>query len=156
MFGIPDRVIARWTADGGESSHTFSGNDTLVAAIPWKKRRTILVFLREFSGRSFLLLRDFQRHRVLGRWYPGRRFFTLPIERADAVGRALIAAANGQVPNGGPGGGGCWTGVAGAIDQAQAGHNAEWTDHIPARKVTTGSGWVYWPHIEEEAPVQAG
>ena len=76
--------------------------DKVVAAIPWKKRRTILVFLREFSGRSFLLLRDFQRHKVLERWYPGRRFFTLPIERADAVGRALIAAANGEVPSGEP------------------------------------------------------
>ncbi len=50
----------------------------------------------------------------------------------------------------------CWTVVAGAVDEVKAGHKAEWTDYMPARKVTTGSGWVYWPPIEKEAPVEAG
>jgi hypothetical protein len=50
----------------------------------------------------------------------------------------------------------CWTVVAGAVDEVKPGHKAEWTDYFPARKVTTGSGWVYWPPIEEQAPIAAG
>lgn len=50
----------------------------------------------------------------------------------------------------------CWTVVAGAIDQISPGHKAVKVDYIPARKVTTGSGWAYWPVIEDEAPIAAG
>jgi hypothetical protein len=35
------------------------------------------------------------------------------------------------------------------MDYMKPGHKAEWTDYIPARKVTTGSGWVYYPPISE-------
>ena len=50
----------------------------------------------------------------------------------------------------------CWTVVAGAIDQISPGHKAVKVDYIPARKVTTGSGWAYWPVIEDETPIAAG
>ena len=44
----------------------------------------------------------------------------------------------------------CWTVVAGAIDEVSKGHKAQRVDYIPARKVTTGAGWAYWPPIEEQ------
>ena len=50
----------------------------------------------------------------------------------------------------------CWTVVAGAVDEVKPGHKATTVDYIPARKVTTGAGWAYWPPIEDPAPVAAG
>ena len=51
------------------------------------------------------------------------------------------------------GGGGelrTWIVAAAAIDYMKPGHKAAWTDYIPARKVTTGSGWVYYPPLTQE------
>ncbi len=45
----------------------------------------------------------------------------------------------------------CWIAVAGAIDYVKPGHKAVKVDYMPARKVTTGCGWAYWPPVE--APV---
>jgi protocatechuate 4,5-dioxygenase beta chain len=51
------------------------------------------------------------------------------------------------------GGGGelrTWIVAAAAMDYMKPGHKAEWSDYIPARKVTTGSGWVYYPPISDQ------
>jgi protocatechuate 4,5-dioxygenase beta chain len=51
------------------------------------------------------------------------------------------------------GGGGelrTWIVAAAAMDYMKPGHKAAWSDYIPARKVTTGSGWVYYPPISDE------
>jgi len=51
------------------------------------------------------------------------------------------------------GGGGelrTWIVAAAAIDYMKPGHKAAWTDYIPARKVTTGCGWVYYPPLSAE------
>jgi hypothetical protein len=51
------------------------------------------------------------------------------------------------------GGGGelrTWIVAAAAMDYMKPGHKAAWSDYIPARKVTTGSGWVYFPPISDE------
>ena len=45
----------------------------------------------------------------------------------------------------------CWMVAAAAIDQVKHGHKAVRVDYMAARKVTTGSGWVYWPPIKEHA-----
>lgn len=47
----------------------------------------------------------------------------------------------------------CWIAVAGAIDYIRPGHNGVKVGYIPARKVTTGAGWAYWPIIEDKTPV---
>jgi len=50
------------------------------------------------------------------------------------------------------GGGGelrTWIVAAAAMDYMKPGHKAAWSDYIPARKVTTGSGWVYYPPISD-------
>ncbi|MBM3940539.1 MAG: hypothetical protein FJ318_06565 [SAR202 cluster bacterium] len=52
------------------------------------------------------------------------------------------------------GGGGelrTWIVAAAAIDYMKPGHRASWFDYMPARKVTTGCGWVTWPAIDEPA-----
>ena len=46
-----------------------------------------------------------------------------------------------------------WIIVAGAMDYLKHGHKATLVEYMPARKATTGSGWVYWPSLE--APVAA-
>lgn len=48
----------------------------------------------------------------------------------------------------------CWIVVAGAMDYVKPGHKAVVVDYLPARKVTTGCGWVYYPPVE--APALAG
>jgi Catalytic LigB subunit of aromatic ring-opening dioxygenase len=51
------------------------------------------------------------------------------------------------------GGGGelrTWIVAAAAMDYMKPGHKAAWSDYIPARKVTTGSGWVYYPPLSDE------
>ena len=45
----------------------------------------------------------------------------------------------------------CWITVAGAMDYVKPGHKAVKVDYIPARKTTTGCGWVYWPPIDVPA-----
>lgn len=45
----------------------------------------------------------------------------------------------------------CWLVVAGAVDRIKPGHKAVKVDYFPARKVTTGSGWAYWPPVETVA-----
>ena len=49
----------------------------------------------------------------------------------------------------------CWMTVAGAIDYVKPGHKGVNVGYIPARKVTTGAGWAYWPVIEERAAIGA-
>lgn len=45
----------------------------------------------------------------------------------------------------------CWLVTAGAMQYMKPGHKAVKVDYFPARKVTTGSGWAYWPPIETAA-----
>ena len=40
-----------------------------------------------------------------------------------------------------------WLVAAAAMDYMKPGHRAAWTDYFPARKVTTGCGWVSYPPI---------
>ena len=42
-----------------------------------------------------------------------------------------------------------WITVAAAMDYMKPGHQAVKVDYVPARKGSTGVGWVYWPPVEE-------
>ena len=70
--------------------------DTFLAAVPWTKRRTVIIYLREHGGRRYVRLRTFNRHQVKGCWYPAPRFFMVPIEHAPDLGRAILSAAQGK------------------------------------------------------------
>jgi len=48
----------------------------------------------------------------------------------------------------------CWVVAAAAIDRMKPGHKAVKVDYFPARKVTTGCGWVYWPALDEAKPAR--
>ena len=70
--------------------------DTFLAAVPWTKHRTIIIYLREHGGRRYVRLRTFNKHRTKGMWYPAPRFYMVPIDRAEDLGRAIIEASQGR------------------------------------------------------------
>ncbi len=85
-------------ANHREASSIFETVDTFLSAVPWTRNRMALVFLREHGGRRYVRLRTFNRHRVKGCWYPAPRFYMVPIEHAEELGSAIIAAGRGRLP----------------------------------------------------------
>ena len=83
-------------ADLSKKPEVLRTVDTFLAAVPWTKRRTVIIYLREHGGRRYVRLRTFNKHRTKGCWYPAPRFYTVPIERAAALGEAIIAASKGE------------------------------------------------------------
>ncbi len=72
--------------------------DELVAAVPWTKNRMVIVYHRRHAGREYIRLRTFNRHQVKGCWYPAPRFYMVPIDHAEELGSAIIAAGRGRSP----------------------------------------------------------
>ena len=70
--------------------------DTFLAAVPWTKRRTIIIYLREHGGRRYVRMRTFNKHRKKGCWYPTKRVYMVPLECAAELGEAIIAASKGE------------------------------------------------------------
>ena len=70
--------------------------DTFLAAVPWMKRRTVIIYLREHAGRRYVRLRTFNKHRVKDCWYPTKRYYMVPIESAERLGQAIVAASKGK------------------------------------------------------------
>ncbi len=70
---------------------------TFIKAVPfgWGNWRTVIVESTEHGGRTFIHLRTFNKHRSKLAWYPTRRFFTIPIENAQALAEDLRDAAAG-------------------------------------------------------------
>ena len=66
--------------------------DQFIAAVPWGKWRTVLVYLRKHGGRSWIRLRTWNKHRKKLVWYPTKRYFVIPIEDADSLANAIRAA----------------------------------------------------------------
>lgn len=73
----------------------FETVDEFVGAIPWTRRRMVLVYLRHHGARSFVRMRTFNKHRVKGCWYPSPRFYVVPLECAKSLARAIESAASG-------------------------------------------------------------
>jgi hypothetical protein len=70
--------------------------DTFMAAVPWTKNRMVVVFLRERNKRKYVRCRTFNRHSVKQIWYPSPRFYMVPVETAEELGKAIIAVAKGE------------------------------------------------------------
>lgn len=70
--------------------------DQLVAAVPWGRWRSVLVYRREHAGRMWVRLRTFNKHRTKGCWYPSPRFFVVPQQSALNLAQAIEAAASGD------------------------------------------------------------
>ncbi len=58
----------------------------------------VIVYHRRHAGREYIRLRTFNRHQVKGCWYPAPRFYMVPIEHAEELGSAIIAAGRGRSP----------------------------------------------------------
>ena len=71
----------------------FDTVDEFIGAVPWTRRRMVLVYLRHHGARTFVRLRTFNRHRTKGCWYPSPRYFVVPQECARYLAKAIEAAA---------------------------------------------------------------
>ncbi len=71
-------------------------NDTFMAAVPWTKNRMVVVFRRERNGREYVRCRTFNRHQIKKVWYPAPRFYMVPVDCAEELGKAIVAAARGE------------------------------------------------------------
>ncbi len=74
----------------------FDTVDEFIGAVPWTRRRMVLVYLRHHGARTLVRLRTFNRHKKLGCWYPSPRYFVVPQECALNLAEAIAAAASGQ------------------------------------------------------------
>ena len=74
----------------------FDTVDEFIGAVPWTRRRMVLVYLRHHGARTYVRLRTFNRHKKLGCWYPSPRYFVVPQECARDLARAIEAAASGE------------------------------------------------------------
>ncbi len=63
---------------------------------PWTKNRMVVVFRRERNGREYVRCRTFNRHQIKKIWYPSPRFYMVPVNCAEELGKAIIAAARGE------------------------------------------------------------
>ncbi len=80
-----------------EQSNIFKpATDTFMAAVPWTKNRMVVVFRRERNGREYVRCRTFNRHQIKKIWYPLPRFYMVPVDCAEELGKAIIAAARGE------------------------------------------------------------
>lgn len=70
--------------------------DTFLAAVPWTKNRTVIIYLREHGGRRYVRIRTFNKHKTKGCWYPTKRYYMVPIQSAAALGKAIVAASKGK------------------------------------------------------------
>ncbi len=71
-------------------------NDTFLAGVPWTKNRTVVVFRRERNGREYVRCRTFNRHQLKKVWYSSPRFYMVPVDCAEELRKAIIAAARGE------------------------------------------------------------
>ena len=70
--------------------------DEFVAAVPWGRWRSVIVYRRQHAGRIWLRLRTFNKHRTKGCWYPSPRFFVVPLDCAAGLAEAIAAGASGK------------------------------------------------------------
>ena len=78
------------------STPVLDTTDELVAAVPWGRWRSVLVYRRQHAGRTWVRLRTFNKHRTKGCWYPSPRYFVVPLDCAAALAQAINAAARGE------------------------------------------------------------
>ena len=90
-FAAYDRVMATTSSDLAQS--ILQTHDQFIAAVPWGRWRSVLVYLRQHGGRRWVRLRTWNRHRKKLVWYPTKRYFVVPIEDADSLANAIKAAA---------------------------------------------------------------
>ena len=56
----------------------------------------VVVFRCERNGRQYVRCRTFNRHQIQKIWYPSPRFYMVPVDCAEGLVKANIAAARGS------------------------------------------------------------
>ena len=59
--------------------------------------RTAIICLRAYGNHRYVQIRTYNRQQTEGFWYPTKRSYTVPLNYAEAVGKAIIAAAKGEM-----------------------------------------------------------
>lgn len=95
-LGDAEVLVAMKKADLTKPPAMLETVDTFLGCVPWTKNRTVIVYLREHGRRRYIRIRTFNKHRTMGCWYPSKRVFMVPIDRAPALGKAIIAAGKGR------------------------------------------------------------
>ncbi len=90
-------TMPRKPVEKNRSPHSvLDTTDELVAAVPWGRWRSVLVYRRQHAGRTWIRLRTFNKHRIKEYWYPSRRYFVVPLDCALNLAEAITAAASGK------------------------------------------------------------
>ena len=84
------------TPNNGVQANVLETVDEFVRCVPWGEHRGVLIYRRQHGGRSYVRLRTWNQHRTKLVWYPTKRSFVIPIDHAEALARALQAAARGE------------------------------------------------------------
>jgi len=74
--------------------HDFK--DELIGHVEWGENRQVLVFKRDYAGKSYVRLRVFNRHKAKGCYYPTPRSFHVALESAFELGQVIARAAQGR------------------------------------------------------------
>lgn len=88
-----DEFVKEDKTDPADFFHTV---DDFVTEVPWGKWRSVLVYRRRHGARTYVRFRTWNLHRTKQVWYPSKRFFVVPIERAEALADALYQAVSGE------------------------------------------------------------
>ena len=106
-----------------------SSADVFLGCVPLTDSRTVVVFLEERGGWHYLKLNTYARNRKRGHWYLTRAYYTLRLERAADLGRALILGSEGR-PFGDPPA--WWAGYQAEYQEWKASQPAEADQAAPA------------------------
>ena len=73
----------------------FETVDTFINSVQWSDDRAVLVHRREHGGRTYVRFRTWNRHKTKNVWYPTKRGFIVPVNKAEPLAEALRAGADG-------------------------------------------------------------
>ena len=76
---------------------SWTTRDHFVACIPWNENSAVLVHQRERGRRFYVRFRTWNRHQTKGVWYPTKRGFIIPLQRAEALAESLVDAVKGRM-----------------------------------------------------------
>lgn len=70
-------------------------HERFMGCVYWTQNRCVLIHRRLHATREYICCRIWQKHRVMGHWYPSKRSFIVPMDRAKQIGNAVLGAAAG-------------------------------------------------------------
>ena len=89
--------MSRRRIDTGNSRSGAATREHFVACIPWNENSAVLVHQRERGRRFYVRFRTWNRHQTKGVWYPTKRGFIIPLQRAEALAESLVDAVKGRM-----------------------------------------------------------